>query len=112
MNKSRDSFKDFVLDQLGGLTDVTSRSMFGGYGLYQGRVFFGIIHQGRLYFRTSPATRGGYVAQGMRPFRPNAAQTLTNYYEVPVDIVEDQEQLTVWAEQATRSKGEGGGRRR
>lgn len=98
-----DSFKDFVLDQLDGLRGVTCRSMFGGYGLYRGEVFFGIIHKGRLYFKTDDAGREAYRQRGMKPFRPNAKQTLKTYYEVPVEIVEDQEQLTEWAMQASRS---------
>ena len=102
-----DSFKDFVMDQLSDLRAVACRAMFGGYGLYRGEVFFGIIHKGRVYFKTDEAARQNYRDRGMKPFRPNAKQTLTSYYEVPVDIIEDQEQLTAWAEQATRSKGSG-----
>jgi len=51
-----DGFKDFVLDQLSDLHGVTCRAMFGGYGLYCGRVFFGIVHKGRLYFKTNATT--------------------------------------------------------
>jgi DNA transformation protein len=95
-----ESFKDFVLDQLSGLRGVTCRAMFGGHGLYQGEAFFGIIHKGRLYFKTDEATRPTYRAKGMKPFRPNSKQTLKTYYEVPVEVIEDQEELTVWARQA------------
>ena len=95
-----DSFKEFVLDQLRELPGVTGRSMFGGYGIYQGEVFFAIIHQSRLYFKTNDRTRPAYVKKGMKPFRPNAKQTLKTYYEVPVEITEDSDQFTAWAEQA------------
>lgn len=97
-----DSFKDFVLDQLDDLRDVTCRAMFGGYGLYRHETFFGIIHKGRLYFKTDEASRKDYHERAMTPFQPNAKQTLKNYYEVPVDIIEDQEQLTAWAERAAQ----------
>lgn len=97
-----DSFRDFVLDQLEGLRGVTCRSMFGGYGLYQGEVFFGIIHKGRLYLKTNETSRAAYRERGMKPFRPNAKQTLKTYYEVPVDVMENAEQLVVWAGQAAR----------
>ena len=30
----KDSFKDFVLDQLSAMPDLTGKTMFGGYGLY------------------------------------------------------------------------------
>ena len=100
----QDSFKDFVLDQLGDLPGVTCYAMFGGYGLYQGESFFGIIHQSRLYFKTNDRTRPAYVKKGMKPFRPNAKQMLKTYYEVPVDLIEDAEQLTTWAELAVSGK--------
>lgn len=78
--------------------------MFGGHGLYQGEVFFGIIHKGRLYFKTDQASRAAYVQRGMKPFRPNAKQTLKTYYEVPVEIIEDDEQLTTWAGRAVSGR--------
>jgi DNA transformation protein and related proteins len=103
MATKRDGFKDFVLDQLTDLRGVACRAMFGGYGLYQSGTFFGIIHKGRLYFKVSPETVGRYKEQGMKPFRPNARQTLKSFYEVPVDIIEDAERLTEWATQSYQS---------
>jgi DNA transformation protein and related proteins len=101
------SFKDFVLDQLHDLGDVDCRRMFGGYGLYQNGVFFGIIFQARLFFKTTAITRTAYVQRGMQPFRPHARQTLTSYYEVPVDILEDHAQLSIWAQQAVAAQRHG-----
>ncbi|MBI5855815.1 MAG: TfoX/Sxy family protein [Nitrospirae bacterium] len=97
MAPKHDGFKDFVLDQLADLPGLTCRAMFGGYGLYQGRMFFGIIHKSRLFFKTDDRSRVAYRAQGMKPFRPNAKQTLTTYFEVPPDIIEDREALSEWA---------------
>ena len=101
MAKPNDGFTDFVLDQLSDLRGMTCRAMFGGYGLYCGRVFFGIIHKGRLYFKTNATTAPRYREREMKPFRPNAKQTLNSYYEVPVDILENAEELTIWAQQAS-----------
>lgn len=102
MAAKSDGFKDFVLDQLEELRDVTCRAMFGGYGLYHRAQFFGIIHKGRLYFKVSPTTLPTYRKHGMNPFRPYSEQTLRSYYEVPIHVVEDHEQLVAWAEQASR----------
>ena len=101
MAPKHDGFRDFVLDQLSELPGLTSRAMFGGYGLYCGRVFFGIVHKGRLYFKTNATTAPRYREREMTPFRPNATQTLNSYYEVPVDVLEDAEELTIWAQQAS-----------
>ena len=101
MAPKHDGFKDFVLDQLSDLPSLTHRAMFGGYGLYCGSVFFGIVHKGRLYFKTNETTARRYRERKMKPYRPNAKQILHSYYEVPVDILEDAGELTLWAQQAS-----------
>jgi DNA transformation protein and related proteins len=94
------SFKDFALDQLRLLDDLTARAMFGGWGLYGGEVFFGIVHDDRLYFKTDDATRPAYLEHGMEPFRPNDRQTLKSYYEVPIGVLENADELAKWAQRA------------
>lgn len=94
MATKHDGFKDFVLDQLSDLPGLTSRTMFGGYGLYQRDTFFGVIHRGRLYFKTDLATALRYRDRGMKPFKPTSAQTLKHYYEVPVEVLESSDELT------------------
>jgi DNA transformation protein and related proteins len=100
MAAKNDGFKNFVLDQLADLHGVTARVMFGGYGLYHRSTFFGIIHKDRLYFKVTESTAPRYKKHGMKPFRPNAKQTLKSFYEVPVDVIEDAEALTQWATEA------------
>ena len=98
-----DSFKEFVLDQLSRLGQLECRAMFGGHGLKLNGASFGIIFKGRLYFKTRKLTLPRYLAHGMKPFRPNAKQTLKNYLEVPLEILEDAEQLSTWALEASQS---------
>jgi len=100
-----DSFRDFVLDQLRSLEGVSCRAMFGGYGLYLGADFFGILYDGRLYFKTDDSTREEYRDRGMGPFAPGGNQVLKSYYEVPEDVVEDDEELASWAREAAARKG-------
>ena len=102
-----DTFKHFVQDQLRGMAGLELRRMFGGYGLYCGAIFFGIIHQGRLYFKTTEVTRGIYQSRGMQPFRPGPKQTLRSYYEVPADVVENADELCAWAGAALSIDGTG-----
>ena len=99
-----ESFKDFVLDQLQELDDVEARWMFGGHGLYQDEIFFGIIPKSRLYFKIDEKTVAEYRKRKMKPFRPNANQALKTYYEVPVAIIEDGDRLFEWAEAAIRCR--------
>lgn len=101
--KKDDSFKEFVIDQLNGPARVVLRAMFGGYGLYREQAFFGIIHKGRLFFKTDHTTQPRYRERGMKPFKPGPKQTLRNYYEVPAEVVEDADELMLWSEQAVRA---------
>lgn len=101
-----DSFRDYVLDQLHGLSSVRFRSMFGGYGIYSEDLFFGILYEGRLYFKTNANTRDAYTDAGMKPFRPSEKQTLKNYYEVPPEVLDDDEILKEWARESIRIAGE------
>ena len=74
---------DQVLDRLAVLGEVTSRSLFGGHGIYWRGVIFGIVFEERLYLKVDDGSREDYLARGMGPFRPNERQTLKAYYEVP-----------------------------
>jgi DNA transformation protein len=105
--KKEDSYRDYVLDQLRSLEGLGCRSMFGGYGLCLGADFFGILHDGRLYFKTDETTREKYRNRGMAPFAPSEKQVLKSYYEVPEEIVEDDDRLAYWAREAAALRGRG-----
>ena len=100
-----DSFKDFVLDQLSGLPELRAKAMFGGHGLYAGERFFGILMDGRLYFKTDDHTLPLYEQRGMGPFIYEKARRTTtiSYYEVPSEILESKSELIEWANRAAQA---------
>ena len=89
----------YVLGQLDGLRGVVSRRMFGGAGLYQDEVFFGLLFRDTLYFKVNDTNRADYESRGMGRFQPYPDKPYLSftYYEVPIDILEDREELTSWA---------------
>lgn len=98
----KDSFKEFVLDQLRALPDLRAKAMFGAHGIYSGEKFFGILDEGRLFFKTDTATEKDFIARGMPPFTyeiKGKVMTMT-YHEVPPEILEPPHELTVWARKA------------
>jgi DNA transformation protein and related proteins len=99
--KSSDAFKTFVIQQLADLDDVVGRAMFGGVGLYQRGVFFGIIARDTLYLKVDEINRPDYEQAGSRPFKPYPDRAGTmQYYEVPVYVLESTMELTDWARKA------------
>jgi len=98
------AFRDFVLDQLSDLGDVTARSMFGGVGLYCGGVFFGIIARDVLFLKVDDGNRTDYERAGMKPFKPYPDRPGTmQYYQVPVGILESAPDLVRWAGQSVQA---------
>lgn len=97
-----DSFKEFVLDQLSALPDVRAKAMFGAHGLYSGETFFGILDDGRLFFKTDAASQVDYAARGMGPFTyESRGKVMTmRYHEVPPEVLEQPLELVAWARKA------------
>ena len=97
-----ESFKEFVLDQLSALPEVRAQAMFGAHGLYQADRFFGILDEGRLYFKVNAQSRAAHVSRGMKPFTfEMKGRVMTmSYYEVPPDVLENAAELVSWANRA------------
>ena len=64
------------------------------------KLFSASFTKAGLYFKIDDSTVSEYRKRKMKPFRPNAKQTLKSYYQVPLEILEDAEQLCQWAAQA------------
>lgn len=104
MPVSNDYFQ-YVIEQLGRLPQVTSRRMFGARGLYSGGVFFGIVDNDTLFFKVDDSTRESYTSRGSAAFRPykDRPELSMSYFQVPVDILEDADELVIWARAAVRA---------
>ena len=66
-----DFFKEFVIDQLSALPELRAKAMFGAHGLYSGAKFFGILDEGRLFFKTDTDRNKttSHAAWGLSPTR-------------------------------------------
>jgi DNA transformation protein and related proteins len=95
-----DGFTSFIIEQLHLLPTVTIRKMFGGVGLYSDGLFFAIIADNVLYLKVDDTNRSDFEAEGMEPFRPFDDERSMSYYEIPVGVLEDPEDLATWARKA------------
>jgi len=95
----RPQYLAYLLEQLEGVADLRSRRMFSGVGLYSGDLFFGLIHDDTLFFKTDGSTSADYIARGMPRFMPfpTRPEAVLAYHQVPADIIEDGEALQIWA---------------
>ena len=95
-------FCDYALEQLASSGKVSARRMFGGVGLYLDGLFFAVIDDDTLYFRTDDSNRARFVRAGSRPFCPfpDRPGHVMAYWQVPAEVLEDAEQLRNWTREA------------
>ena len=112
-------FIKYLLDMLSDLGDVRSRAMFGGYGIYHDDVMIGLIASGVFYLKVDDGNRAAFEAAGSKPFtyrrKGKDKAVAMSYWEVPVDVLENREDLCEWARDAhaaaIRSKAKKGKRK-
>lgn len=100
---TRESFYEFVMDQMSSLRGVSMRKMFGGAGLYRDGVIFGVVVEDTFYLKADESNRGDFEAAGMGPWSydgTSGKQTIMPYYQVPPDVLDDRERLAGWARKA------------
>ena len=93
---------EYVLGQLAKFRGVVSRAMFGGHGLYQDGVFFGLLDRsGVLYFHTDEVSRERFLDAGSEPFEMGGTgKKPARYWEVPEEVLENPIEVAKWAEVA------------
>ncbi len=87
-------FYEDVMQMLTPLGDVTGRSMFGGYGVFESGRMFALISGATLYFKVDDTSRARYEDASSAQFNPMP------YWEVPADVLESEPELEEWAREA------------
>lgn len=91
------SLRANVAERLTALGNVDGQEMFGGLALYVEGFFIGIVYKAKLYLKTNDQTAREFRARGMGPFAPSDKVTLTNFHEVPAEVLNDEHALLDWA---------------
>lgn len=93
---------NYVEEQLAFLGRISTKSIFGGIGIFVDERLLGIVMDDKLYLHTDTSNLPAYRQRGMPQFKPypNAFDLTTDHHQVPAEIVDDPVQLKVWGEQA------------
>ena len=95
-----EDFLVYVQEQMASVEPFETKKMFGGIGFFKDGIMFGMIGGGAFRLRVDELTQGDYEERGMTPFRPKPGKKGMPYWEVPVEVLEDHDELKVWAEKA------------
>ncbi len=94
------SFHDYVVhDLLGHISGITSKAMFGGYGVYQNGKIFAIIVDGVLYLKANETTKKFFTKHGSYQFtyaKKNGKTYTMNYWFVPEEVYENRDRFAEW----------------
>jgi DNA transformation protein and related proteins len=96
------NYVDYILEILSPYGDISARSMFGGYGIYKSGTIFALIVDDELYFKVDASNKAQYEKLDSEPFTYEAKgkKASMSYWKVPMEILEDEEQLGLWLDQS------------
>jgi DNA transformation protein len=83
--------------------EISTRPLFGAVALFRNEHVFAMVWDGALYFKVDDESKADYEAAhshtlGYKSKGEN--HSLKTYWEVPADVIEDNEKLLSWAERA------------
>ena len=96
----KEEYLEFVKEQLQLIGDFDTKKMFGGIGFFMDGIMFAMIAKGIFRFRVDQANQLDFEARGMEPYRTKPNTKGMPYWEVPVDVLENRDELKIWAEKA------------
>ena len=98
----RSELASYVEEQLAFLGRISTKSIFGGIGIFVDERLLGIVMEDKLYLHTDANNLQVYRQRGMPQFKPypNAFDLTTDHHQVPPEIVDDPAQLKRWGEEA------------
>ena len=86
------AFHSSVMEMLTPLEGISSKSMFGGYGIFAEGSMFALVSGSALFFKVDDSNRPRFDAVDSKPYGSMP------YYRVPVEVLEDHAELLDWAQ--------------
>ena len=95
-------FVAYVLELISPLGAVSSRAMFGGYGIYAGSQIIAIVIDDTLYLKADEESRTLFDERGLEPFSyTSRGKTYAmSYFRAPDDAFDAPHAMLPWARAA------------
>lgn len=98
-------FTTYIVDLMQSIGPVNAKAMFGGYGIFLDGLMFGLIADNVLYLKVDKETENDFNVLGLEPFTYNkkGKEFKMSYYQAPEEVLENSEQMNLWAAKAYRT---------
>lgn len=96
---------DHSLEMLTGCGHLSSRRMFGGYGIYADGLFIAIIFSDMLYLKASISSQAQFAAEGCKLFEyeREGKKASLRFYTAPLDAMDSPDAMKPWARLAIQA---------
>jgi DNA transformation protein len=86
---------EILVGRLNALGEVTSKKMFGGYGVFESGKMFALVEpKGGVFFKVNDSNREQYEDAGSKSYGKMP------YFQVPSSVLDQDTQLREWAQQS------------
>lgn len=98
-------FTQFLVEVFEDFGEITTRKMFGGYGIYHQGIMFGLVADDVLYLKTDKLSEGLFIDKGLKPFEYDKGEKVVkmSYNQAPDVIYDDRQAAANWAKLAFAS---------
>ncbi|MGB8518258.1 MAG: TfoX/Sxy family protein [Gallionella sp.] len=102
MVSTHNEFLEYVLETMLHWAPVTSRKMFGGYGLYRDGLMFALVVEDELFFKTDANNVAQFERAGSRPFsyQSKTRTVRLSYWSAPAESLESPAEMRDWCQLA------------
>lgn len=110
MAQAPSEFVEYLAEVFETFGPITSRRMFGGYGIYRDGLIFGIVADDVLYLKADDDSAEAFAERGLSKFEytKQGKRMQMSYYAAPEEIFDDPDEARAWAtlafEAALRSR--------
>ena len=95
-----EDYLNFINDQLSGLGSYETKPMFGGIGFFKEGLMFAMLGKGVFRLKADELNKADFEERGIARFLSDKNTKGLPYYEVPAEILEDKDELCIWAKRS------------
>ena len=103
MKNYKSEFLQYALDLFNPLGRLTSKTLFGGNAILKNNITFAMVFDGSIYLKTDKNTVKKYLDLDSKPlsYKKNNKTISLRSYEIPIEVLDDEDQLIQWAIEAS-----------
>lgn len=98
--KNTEEYIQYITELIEPYGGCEVKKMFGSLGIFKEGVCFGGVMGNVFRLKVNDTNRADFEAYGMKGWQVPGKKMVMSYYEVPIEIMENKEDLLSWIDKA------------